>query len=104
MRKSETIVKKDLAHFLPHMSAALSLFIALQSEAQFYGLLLKENTVLRGAGIATVWQSCLGSGWTSAVTIAQSLCSTGPFVFGCHGCCCTVVRRDSIVFIVYMGG
>lgn len=33
MRKIETIVKKDLAYFLPHMSAALSSFIALQSEA-----------------------------------------------------------------------
>lgn len=33
MRKIETIVKKDLAYFLPHMSAAHSSFIALQSEA-----------------------------------------------------------------------
>ncbi len=33
MRKIETIVKKDLAYFLPHMSAALSSFIAPQSEA-----------------------------------------------------------------------
>lgn len=33
LRKIETIVEKDLACFLPHMSAALSSFIALQSEA-----------------------------------------------------------------------
>lgn len=33
MRKTETIAKKDLAHFLPHMYAALSSFIALRSEA-----------------------------------------------------------------------
>lgn len=33
MRKTETIVRKDLAYFLPHMSAALSSVIALQSEA-----------------------------------------------------------------------
>lgn len=33
MRKIETIVKKDLAYFLPHISTALSSFIALQSEA-----------------------------------------------------------------------
>lgn len=26
--------------------------------------------------MTTVWQSCLGSGWTSTVTIAQSLCSS----------------------------
>lgn len=36
MRKTETIVKKDLAHFLPHMSAALGLFIALQTEAALW--------------------------------------------------------------------
>lgn len=33
MRKTETIAKKELAYFLPHMSAALSSFIALQNEA-----------------------------------------------------------------------
>lgn len=32
-RKTETIAKKGLAYFLPHMSAALGSFIALQSEA-----------------------------------------------------------------------
>lgn len=32
MRRTETIVKKYLAYFLPHMSAALSSFIALLSE------------------------------------------------------------------------
>lgn len=36
MRKIETIVKKDLAYFLPHMSAALSSFISLQSEARLW--------------------------------------------------------------------
>lgn len=33
MGKIETIVEKVLACFLPHMSAALGSFIALQSEA-----------------------------------------------------------------------
>lgn len=54
MRRTETIVKKYLAYFLPHMSAALSSFIALPSERQVYGLLLKHNMVLRGDEMATV--------------------------------------------------
>lgn len=36
MRRTETIVKKYLAYFLPHMSAALRSFIALQSEASLW--------------------------------------------------------------------
>ena len=38
-----------------------------------------KNIVLKGAGMAAVWQSSVGSGRTSAVTITQSLCWTGAF-------------------------
>ena len=104
MRKSETIVKKDLAYFLPHMSAAaLSSFIALRSEA---GLWFAIEAEYRPEGRWNGYSLaiCPGSGRTSAVTITPSLCPPGAFVFGCHGSSCLVVSRGLIVFIVYMGG
>lgn len=84
------------------MSAALSSFIALQSKAGLWFAIEAEyhpKGRLNGYSLAI----CPGSG-QSAVTVSQSLCSTGAFVFGCHGSCCWVVSGDSIVFIVYMGG
>lgn len=78
MRKTETIVKKDLAYFLPHMSAVLSSFIALQSEAGLWFAIEAEYRP-KGRWNGYSLAICPGSGWTSVVTITQSLCSAGAF-------------------------
>lgn len=52
IRKIETIVEKDLACFLPHMSAALSSFIALQSGAGF-GFAIETEYHPKGS-----WNGC----------------------------------------------
>lgn len=77
-----------------HVRCSLCWFLSLQCRVRHvYGLLLKQNIILKGVGMGTVRQSCLGSGRTSAVTITQSLCSTGAFFVFCglswillHGC------------------
>lgn len=68
MRKIETIVKKDFGLLLT-TRLLLSVRLYPCRERHVYGLLLKQNIILNGVGMATIWQTCLGSGWTSAVTI-----------------------------------
>ncbi len=63
MRKSETIVRKDLAYFLPHMSAALSSFIALQSGAGLW-FAVEAEYLPKGRWNGFSLAVCPGSGWT----------------------------------------
>lgn len=104
MWKIETIVKKDLALFLPHMSSALSSFIAQQSEAGLWFAIEAEyrpKGSWNGHNLAVVswlWTHNRGHYHTDIVS-DWSICiwlSWIPLAWLSEG--------DAIVFIVYTGG